>query len=125
MMKLHTKMALKQKELLKEVVESYINNGNNANDIASKLDNCRNLINDIVTLVNSAEKDLYQSIQNITFSGSYTEYLKQLTEINPVVTKFFDEVLVMDKDENIKNNRLALLNTLKKKYIILVDFSQL
>ena len=49
-----------------EAIESYINNGNNANDIASKLDNCRNLINDIVTLVNSAEKvqDNYYNIQD-------------------------------------------------------------
>ena len=49
-----------------EAIESYINNGNNANDIASKLNNCRNLINDIVTLVNSAEKvqDNYYNIQD-------------------------------------------------------------
>ena len=31
----------------------------------------------------------------------------------------------MELDENIKNNRLALLNTLKNKYIILTDFSKL
>ena len=37
-----------------------------------------------------------------------------------------DEVFaIMDKDEKIKNNRLALLNELKNKYIILTDFSKL
>ena len=41
------------------------------------------------------------------------------------MTKFFDDVLVMDKDEKIKNNRLALLNELKNKYIMLTDFSKL
>ena len=72
-----------------------------------------------------AEKDLYKAVQEIKFSGDYKKYLSDLTQINPVVTKFFDDVLVMDKDEKVKNNRLALLNTLKNKYIILTDFSKL
>lgn len=72
-----------------------------------------------------AEKDLYKAVQEIKFSGDYKKYLSDLTQINPVVTKFFDDVLVMDKDERVKNNRLALLNTLKNKYIILTDFSKL
>ena len=75
--------------------------------------------------VQNAEKDLYQAVLAISFNGDYAKYLTDLTEINPVVTKFFDDVLVMDKDENIKNNRLALLKSLKNKYIILTDFSQM
>ena len=72
-----------------------------------------------------AEKDLYTAVHGIKFSRDYKKYLADLTQINPVVTKFFDDVLVMDKDEKVKNNRLALLNTLKNKYIILTDFSKL
>ena len=72
-----------------------------------------------------AEKDLYKAVQGIKFSGDYKKYLADLTQINPIVTKFFDDVLVMDKDEKVKNNRLALLNTLRNKYIILTDFSKL
>ena len=72
-----------------------------------------------------AEKDLYKAIQGIVFDEDYSKYLNDLISINPVVTKFFDDVLVMDKDENIKNNRLSLLNSLKNKYIILTDFAKL
>ena len=72
-----------------------------------------------------AEKELYKTINSITFNGDYKKYLNDLTEINPAVTKFFDDVLVMDKDEKIKNNRLALLKSLKNKYIILTDFSKM
>ena len=72
-----------------------------------------------------AEKELYKTINSITFNGDYKKYLNDLTEINPAVTKFFDDVLVMDKDEKIKNNRLALLKSLKNKYIILTDFSRM
>jgi len=75
--------------------------------------------------VEQAEKDLYKAIQGVNFSGDYGKYLSDLISINPVVTKFFDDVLVMDKDENIKNNRLSLLNSLKNKYIILTDFAKL
>ena len=75
--------------------------------------------------VEDAEKALYQAVQSVNFDGDYAKYLKDLTQINPVVTKFFDDVLVMDKDEKIKNNRLALLKSLKNKYIILTDFSKL
>ena len=72
-----------------------------------------------------AEKDLHTAIKKLNFNGDYSKYLEELIEINPVVTKFFDDVLVMDKDEKVKNNRLALLNELKNKYIILTDFSKL
>ena len=75
--------------------------------------------------VEDAEKALYQAVQSVSFDGDYAKYLKDLTQINPAVTKFFDDVLVMDKDEKIKNNRLALLKSLKNKYIILTDFSKL
>ena len=72
-----------------------------------------------------AENDLYSAIKNISFNDNYDEYLTNLIKINPIVSKFFDDVLVMDKDDNIKNNRLSLLNDLKNKYIMLTDFSKL
>ena len=75
--------------------------------------------------VEQAEKDLFQAIQGVNYSGDYNKYLNDLILINPVVTKFFDDVLVMDKDVNIKNNRISLLNSLKNKYIILTDFAKL
>lgn len=72
-----------------------------------------------------AEKSLYKAIKSVEFDGDYNKYLQDLININPIVTKFFDDVLVMDKDEKIKNNRLALLSELKNKYIMLTDFSKL
>ncbi len=72
-----------------------------------------------------AEKNLYNEVKRVNFAGDYKKYLADLITLNPVVTKFFEDVLVMDNDERIKNNRLALLNGLKNKYIILTDFSKL
>lgn len=71
-----------------------------------------------------AERELYKQIQTVTASD-YDAYLKELEAINPAVEKFFNDVLVMDKDENVKENRLALLTILKSKYNHIADFSKL
>lgn len=73
----------------------------------------------------TSEGMLYREIQTVDENTDYTTYLNQLIAINPSVEKFFDDVLVMDKDEKIKENRLALLTMLKKKYEKLTDFSKL
>ena len=104
-----------------EVDEKLLENANRVLRILKE--EVGNVDEDLFTL--DAEKDLYKAVQGIKFDGDYKKYLADLTQINPVVTKFFDDVLVMDKDEKVKNNRLALLNTLKNKYIILTDFSKL
>lgn len=72
-----------------------------------------------------AENMLLSQIETVSDDLDYYAYLKQLEEINPSVEKFFNDVLVMDKDENVKENRLALLTLLKKKYSRLADFSKL
>ncbi len=75
--------------------------------------------------VEAAEKDLYAEVKKVAETENYEQYLTELQNLNPYVTKFFDDVLVMDKDENVKNNRLALLTLLKNKYDYLADFSKL
>ncbi len=72
-----------------------------------------------------AESMLLSQIETVSENVDYDKYLKQLEEINPSVEKFFNDVLVMDKDENVKENRLALLTLLKSKYTHLADFSKL
>ena len=71
-----------------------------------------------------AEKVLYANLQKFNDNVDYKTYLNELENLNPSVTKFFDDVLVMDKDENVKKNRLALLTLLRKKYDFLTDFSK-
>ena len=75
--------------------------------------------------VESAEKMLLDQINTVEDTSDYQKYLNSLIAINPSVQKFFDDVLVMDKDEKIKENRLALLTLLKRKYEKLTDFSKL
>ncbi len=79
---------------------------------------------DEVLFKEPAERELYKQLQTVTASD-YDAYLKELEAINPAVEKFFNDVLVMDKDENVKENRLALLTILKSKYNHIADFSKL
>lgn len=75
--------------------------------------------------VEPIEKILYNTINNIDENVNYNKYLEELESLNSTVSKFFEDVLVMDKDENVKNNRIALLSLLKGKYEHLTDFSKI
>lgn len=71
-----------------------------------------------------AEKKLFDGIEKIN-DASYDVLFNSLVIINPLIEKFFEDVLVMDKDEKIKQNRLAMLTMLKNKYNLIADFSAL
>lgn len=75
--------------------------------------------------VEPIEKILYNAINNIDENVNYNKYLEELESLNSTVSKFFEDVLVMDKDESVKNNRIALLSLLKGKYEHLTDFSKI
>ena len=72
-----------------------------------------------------SENMLLEQINTVDTTLAYPEYLEALVAINPSVEKFFNDVLVMDKDEKVKENRIALLTMLKQKYNHLTDFSKL
>ena len=57
--------------------------------------------------------------------GDYAGALTDLATLKPSVDKFFDDVLVMDKDETVKQNRLALLGTVNALFRQIADFRQL
>jgi glycyl-tRNA synthetase beta chain len=79
--------------------------------------------NDI--FVEPVEHALFDKIAHVDMDVDYKSYMAQLEGLNSTVVKFFEDVLVMDKDENIKNNRLALLVQLRQKYDYIADFSKL
>ncbi len=73
--------------------------------------------------VQEEEKFLYNSILNskeITYKN-----IEEIREFILPLNKFFDKVLVMDKDENIKNNRLNLLSVLEEKFNTICDFTKI
>jgi glycyl-tRNA synthetase beta chain len=57
-------------------------------------------------------------------SGKYAEAFGEMARLQPLVSAFFEKVLVMAKDEKVKNNRLALLKNLSSMFAGVADFSK-
>jgi glycyl-tRNA synthetase beta chain len=55
----------------------------------------------------------------------YREALEKISELRPAVDFFFDKVLVMAEEEDVRRNRLALLGSLLKEFSTIADFSEL
>ncbi|WP_455367120.1 glycine--tRNA ligase subunit beta [Kaarinaea lacus] len=81
-------------------------------------------------LQEAAEKDLYQTLQQLTeivtplfVRHEYQKALFELAQLRESVDRFFDDVMVMVDDEPLKNNRLALLENLRQLFLQVADLS--
>jgi len=78
-------------------------------------------------LVEPAEIALYTEIQN-TVSGqpsTVDEFLDLVVKLIPFINKFFDEVLVMAEEEDLRKNRLALVGQIANLSHGIADLSKL
>ena len=74
---------------------------------------------------NPSESKLMECISAIDETKlGYEELFAELTKTIPAIDEFFENVLVMDKDEKVKENRLTLLYNIKKKFDKIADFSK-
>lgn len=87
---------------------------------------------DAALFQDAAEKALYEAVKKVAAASAplaadrkYADLLAANDELAAPVNAFFDAVMVMDKDEKVKNNRLALLNQVKKQVNQVADLSQL
>ncbi len=55
----------------------------------------------------------------------YRAALEEISELRPAVDFFFDKVLVMAEDEDVRRNRIALLGSLLREFSTIADFSEL
>ncbi|MCP4042616.1 MAG: glycine--tRNA ligase subunit beta [Gammaproteobacteria bacterium] len=76
------------------------------------------------TLAAEIEK-LRKTVEPMLELGEYTEALSQLAGLRDTVDRFFDQVLVMADDEELRHNRLALLASLNRLFLRTADISRL
>jgi glycyl-tRNA synthetase beta chain len=57
--------------------------------------------------------------------GRYRDALHDIAELRPAVDKFFDEVMVMAEEEQVRKNRLTLLSELLAQFSTIADFSEI
>ena len=78
------------------------------------------------------EKALYQVytstasvMESLVKGHDYAGAIDALTELAQPIDAFFDAVMVMDKDEKVKNNRLGLLKSIDDLVNRIADFSKI
>ncbi|HHY59030.1 MAG TPA: glycine--tRNA ligase subunit beta [Clostridia bacterium] len=83
-------------------------------------------------LAEPAERELYESIQTVSrlvhkhlAQEDYFSILEVLATLREPIDRFFDQVMVMVEDEQVKRNRLALLQSVVKLARVVADFSRL
>ncbi len=78
------------------------------------------------------EKELFSKIKTIgtdldeaLSKENYKYIFGLLLEIKPFIDSFFDKVMVMVEDENLRKNRLTLLQYLTNRLRVVADFAAL
>jgi len=78
------------------------------------------------------EKELYNyfqskkgTVQNLIHKKKYQEVYRELSALKSYVDNFFDNVLVMDENQNIRKNRIGLLKEILRIFSKIIDFSKI
>ena len=100
-------------------------------NILAKADAAISEIN-LTACVEPAEKDLAEAVlalhtevQPLIAQGDYTAVLDKLANLRAPVNSFFDNVMVNAEDPALRQNRLAILNTLQGLFLQVADISVL
>ncbi|MBZ0157925.1 MAG: glycine--tRNA ligase subunit beta [Alphaproteobacteria bacterium] len=87
---------------------------------------------DTSLLAYEEEKSLYREVEHVTphvssllQENKYYDALKLLMTLKDLINRFFDKVLIMDKDERIKGNRLSLIRSIQALARQIADLSKL
>lgn len=87
---------------------------------------------DEAIFADDSEKELYakfvevdKNISSLMVQKEYTKSLDEFASLKPAIDKFFDSVMVMDDDEKIRNNRLAILELIYNSMLRICDLSKI
>jgi glycyl-tRNA synthetase beta chain len=87
---------------------------------------------DSAALKDAEEKKLAEAVpgvakkvKELSSSRQYESALHEISRLRPPIDAFFDKVMVMVEDENLRAQRLGLLQTLVKEFSSIADFSEI
>ncbi|MBO0911969.1 MAG: glycine--tRNA ligase subunit beta [Acidobacteria bacterium] len=69
--------------------------------------------------------EIAEKVDGLKRARNYSGALVEISRIRPAVDAFFDKVMVMVEDEELRANRLALLKTLLREFSTIADFSEI
>ena len=73
----------------------------------------------------SSIDDISSSVAPLLADNDHESVLTQLARLKEPVDRFFDDVMVMSEDENLKQNRLAILGKIDRLFMSTADISRL
>jgi glycyl-tRNA synthetase beta chain len=66
-----------------------------------------------------------KKVEALRAERNYEKALLEIGKLRPALDHFFDKVMVMAEDVKVRDNRLALLQTLLKEFSTIADFSEI
>lgn len=85
-----------------------------------------NLLQDAAEIeLAAAVTNVEPQLQNAVDKHAYAQLLSHLGNLQPAIDRFFDEVLVMSENTELRSNRLALLNSIALKLNVVGDLTKL
>lgn len=115
------------KQDMEKTIQAFVRTGN----IARKAEDVQAAV-EADLLAEQVEKDLYKAYEDASDKAEkeiaaqdYAGAIATLSQLAAPIDAFFDGVMVMDKDEKIKNNRLGLLKLVDNLICQVADFSKI
>ena len=115
------------KQDMEKTIQAFVRTGN----IARKAEDVQAAV-EAGLLAEQVEKDLYKAYEDAASKAEkeiaaqdYAGAIATLSQLAAPIDAFFDGVMVMDKDEKIKNNRLGLLKLVDNLICQVADFSKI
>ena len=115
------------KQDMEKTIQAFVRTGN----IARKAEDVQAAV-EADLLAEQVEKDLYKAheaaaskVEKEIVAQDYAGAIATLSQLAAPIDAFFDGVMVMDKDEKIKNNRLGLLKLVDNLICQVADFSKI
>jgi glycyl-tRNA synthetase beta chain len=65
------------------------------------------------------------TVEKLRAAYNYEGALLEIAKLRPAIDKFFEKVMVMVDDDNLRANRLALLQMVVKEFSTIADFSEI
>jgi len=115
------------KQDMEKTIQAFVRTGN----IARKAEDVQAAV-EVGLLAEQVEKDLCKAYEAASAKAEkeiaaqdYAGAIATLSQLAAPIDAFFDGVMVMDKDEKIKNNRLGLLKLVDNLVCQVADFSKI
>lgn len=115
------------KQDMEKTIQAFVRTGN----IARKAEDVQAAV-ETGLLAEQVENDLYKAyedaaskVEKEVAAQDYAGAIATLSQLAAPIDAFFDGVMVMDKDEKIKNNRLGLLKLVDNLVCQVADFSKI